>query len=103
MTGYILSPAAESDVNDIWDYTIERWGVRQAASYVGDIRDACAALSQGTRVSIPVKVRDAYHKAIVGMNMVYFRRANDTSIVVVRILHQSMDVERHLPADMNKQ
>jgi len=35
--------------------------------------------------------------------MVYFRRANDTSIVVVRILHQSMDVERHLPAEMNKQ
>ena len=26
LTGYILSPAAESDVNDIWDYTVERWG-----------------------------------------------------------------------------
>lgn len=103
MTGYILSPAAESDVNDIWDYTVERWGVRQAASYAGDIRDACAALSQGTHVSGLVTVRDGYHKAIVGMLMVYFRRTNDTTIVVVRILHQSMDVERHLPADMNKQ
>ena len=103
MTGYILSPAAESDVNDIWDYTVERWGVRQAASYVGDIRDSCAALSQGTHVSRPVTVRDGYHKAIVGMHMVYFRRTNETAIVVVRILHQSMDVERHLSADMNKQ
>ena len=56
-----------------------------------------------THVSGLVTVRDGYHKAIVGMHMVYFRRTNDTTIVVVRILHQSMDVERHLPADMNKQ
>lgn len=96
MTGYILTPAAESDVNDIWDYTVERWGVRQAASYVDDIRDACAALAQGTHVSRPVTVRDGYHKAIVGMHMVYFKRADDVSIVVVRILHQSMNAERYL-------
>ena len=96
MTGYLLSPAAQSDINDIWDYTLERWGARQAASYVGDIGDACAALSQGKHASRPVAIRNGYHKAIVGMHMIYFKRANDASIVVVRILHQSMDVEQHL-------
>ena len=97
MTGYYLSPAAEADVNHIWNYTVEKWGVRQATSYVGDIRDVCAALSQGTHVSRPVTIRNGYHKAIVGTHMVYFRRSSDASIIVVRILHQSMDVERHLP------
>ena len=96
MTGYILSPAAESDVNDIWDYTLENWGVAQAASYVGDIRDACAALSRGQKVSRPVTIREGYQKALIGSHIIYFRLVNDNSIVVVRILHQNMDVERHL-------
>ncbi len=95
--GYILSPAAASDVNDIWNYTVVRWGARQAASYVGDIRDNCAALSQETQVSRPVSVRDGYRKATVGMHVIYFRPTDERSIVVVRILHQSMNVERHLP------
>lgn len=96
MTGYVLSPAAETDVNNIWDYTVETWGVAQAASYVGDIRDVCAALAKEQHLGRPVAVRDGYHKAPVGMHMVYFRRSNDGVIVVVRILHQNMDAERHL-------
>jgi len=96
LTHYVLSPAAQADVSEIWDYTAKNWGMRQAANYVGEIRDVCAALSDGSRMSRPVTVRDGYHKALAGLHTIYFRRANDGSIVVVRILHQSMDVDRHL-------
>lgn len=97
MKGYVLSPAAESDVNNIWDYTAANWGLRQAASYISDIRDACDALAQGQRQRRPVSVREGYLKAKVGLHMIYFRAADDGLIVVIRILHQSMDVGRHLP------
>jgi toxin ParE1/3/4 len=41
MTGYVLSPAAGADLEQIWDYTAERWGQEQAERYVRAIRDAC--------------------------------------------------------------
>jgi toxin ParE1/3/4 len=97
LKGYVLSPAAESDVNDIWNYTATKWGTRQAVSYIGGIRDACDALVHGQQQRRPVSVREGYFKAMVGLHMIYFREADDGFIVVVRILHQSMDVGRHLP------
>ena len=97
MKGYVLSPAAETDVNNIWDYTAEKWGLRQATSYITDLRDVCAALARGQQTRRSVDVRDGYYKTMVGQHMVYFREADDGLIVVVRILHQSMDVGRHLP------
>ena len=97
MKGYVLSPAAESDVNEIWDYTVAKWGSRQAVSYIGDIRDICDALAQGKQQRRPVSVRDGYFKTIAGLHMIYFREADDGLIIVMRILHQNMDVGRHLP------
>jgi plasmid stabilization system protein ParE len=32
--GYILSPRAQRDMVEIWDYTAENWGDDQAESYV---------------------------------------------------------------------
>ena len=34
MSRYILSPAAQSDLEQIWDYTRHRWGVDQAEEYL---------------------------------------------------------------------
>lgn len=96
MTEYLLSPKAQADIDDIWNYTAETWGVAQAVAYIGDIRDACMALVRGERLSRPVTVREGYHKSLVGSHSLYFRRSGGGTIIVIRILHQSMDVERHL-------
>ena len=35
MTGrYILSPAAQDDLDGIWDFSARRWGVEQAEVYI---------------------------------------------------------------------
>ena len=97
MTGYVLSPAAKADINEIWDYTTSRWGEDQAERYVLAIRDACAELAQGTRQSSPVDdIRVGYHKALVGSHILLFRRAQSGELDIVRILHQRMDFIRHL-------
>ena len=44
MTGFVLSPAARTDIEHIWDYTVDNWGVDQAERYVCGIREACEAL-----------------------------------------------------------
>lgn len=93
-----FSPAALADISDIWDYTAERWGLDQADQYTDDIRDACVGLAAGEKRGREVDVRSGYLKYAVGRHFVFFRMS-DAGVTVIRILHQSMDVDRHLYSD----
>ena len=91
-----LSPAAEADVEAIWDFTEGRWGRPQAVRYVRDLDATCAGIAEGRVRSLSAEdIRPGYRKAACGSHMIYFRQDGD-DIEVVRILHQSMDVDRHL-------
>ena len=96
MAGYALSPAARADLEEIWNYTVRHWGVAQAERYTRDIQAACEALSDGILVGRSAEdIRAGYRKVAVGSHVVYFRERADT-LEVIRILHQRMDVERHI-------
>lgn len=96
MSGFLLSPAAQTDLDGIWDYTAKRWGQDQAITYISSIRDACEELVTGTRISRPVDIRNGYRKASVGSHMLFFKITDTGQIAIIRILHQRMDVDRHL-------
>ncbi|MFT8247176.1 type II toxin-antitoxin system RelE/ParE family toxin [Roseomonas sp. BN140053] len=97
MTRFILSPAAQADIEGIWDYTAERWDQAQAEHYVLAIRDACHELAAGTRRSRPAdEIRAGYRKAAVGSHVLFFRIMDDGRLDIVRVLHQRMDVSSHL-------
>jgi len=95
MKSLIFSPAAQADMDAVWDYTLEHWGLDQAERYTDDIRDVCHDLVLGHRQGRPVNVRPGYLKCPVGSHVIYFRDYHDR-IEVVRILHGRMDVNRHL-------
>lgn len=96
MTTFLLTPAARDDMADVWRYSSENWGSDQAASYVRSIQHACQGLADGTRISRPVDIRNGYRKTLVGSHVLYFTQAEGQPVIIVRILHQSMDVSRHL-------
>ena len=95
MSRVTFSPAAIADIDGIWDYTAETWGVDQADRYTDDIRDACNDLAAGLKQGRAVSVRDGYLKYAVGKHFVFFVQAGD-GIAVIRVLHQRMDTELHL-------
>ncbi|MGB3246792.1 MAG: type II toxin-antitoxin system RelE/ParE family toxin [Sulfitobacter sp.] len=90
-----FSPAAAADLDNIWDHTVEEWGADQAARYTDDIQNTCSSLARGEKNGRDVDVRSGYLKHAVGKHFVFFR-TTETGIEVIRILHQSMDVGRHL-------
>ena len=96
MTGFLLSPAAQADVDGIWDYTARKWGVDQAETYINTLRDACHDLAAGRRTSRPVDVREGYRKLLVGSHVLFFKPNAAGQIVIVRVLHQRMDTNKHL-------
>ncbi len=91
-----LSPAAEVDVDEIWDNSEERWGRPQADRYVRDLGLTCAGIMEGRVSTLSAEdIRPGYRKAACGSQMIYFRYVGE-EVEVVRILHRSMDVGRHL-------
>lgn len=92
---YVLSPMAEEDLEDIWTYTAREWSVDQAETYTNDIINMFEDIAAGKRDGRPVLVQTGYLKALVGRHAIYFQLRGEV-IAPIRILHQSMDVERHL-------
>lgn len=92
---YVLSPMAEADLEDIWTYTAREWSVEQAETYTNDIINMFEDIAAGKRDGRPVLVRAGYLKSLVGRHAIYFQARGEV-IAIIRILHQTMDVERHL-------
>jgi toxin ParE1/3/4 len=97
MTRYLLSPAAQTDLEQIWDYSVRTWGEEQAERYVLGIRDACQALADGRKQGRSIDdIRPGYRKLAVASHFLFYRITDDGPIDVVRILHQRMDAPSHL-------
>jgi toxin ParE1/3/4 len=93
---YVVSRLAERDLDDIWDYTAERWSTDQAEDYVGRMRTAVEILAADPARGRPCDdIRQGYRKYRVGSHMIFYR-IRGGRIVIVRILHQRMDFQRHL-------
>lgn len=95
MKAVAFTPAAQSDLDEIWDYSATTWGAEQADRYIDAIRDACIALAAGKRHGRPVEVRADYLQCSTGSHRIYFRDCGDR-LEVVRVLHGRQDMERHL-------
>lgn len=92
MSGYVLTPAAQADLEDIWRYSVQRWSFAQAERYILAIRDACEDLTAGVQNGQDAgDIRAGYRKLKVGSHVLFFRQSGDT-LEVVRILHQRMDI-----------
>jgi plasmid stabilization system protein ParE len=47
---YLLSPAAQIDLEQIWDYTCHRWDVEQADEYLRELQRAIELASVNPRI-----------------------------------------------------
>ncbi len=94
---YLLSAKALDDLSGIWDYSADRWSPEQADTYVRSIDAICLKLANGVLKGQSAEhIRHGYRKQAVGSHMLFFRCLEDGRIEIVRILHQRMDVQRHL-------
>jgi toxin ParE1/3/4 len=94
---YLLSPAAQQDLAEIWDYTCDSWGADQAENYLRELQRAIerAAANPGIGRACD-EIRAGYRKLAAGSHVVFYRVSVGGAIDVVRVLHQRMDVDRHL-------
>ena len=90
-----LTSHAEADLAGIADYSIETFGIEQARRYRDDL-DACFRTIAGNpRLGRSAEVLSHGLRRIEHRSHVVFYLVDESGILIVRILHSSMDSARH--------
>jgi toxin ParE1/3/4 len=91
-----LSPLAQSDLNEIWAYSVSQWDEAQAQAYLMGIDATMKLLAHNPRMGMAInEIRQGYFKFPVALHLLIYRLKTD-AIELMRVLHRRMDVERHL-------
>jgi toxin ParE1/3/4 len=96
MAEYRLTPAAQQDLDDIFEHSVVEWGLPVALRYTDDLEAAFVMLADAPQRGRSCEtIRAGYRRLGVGSHVIYFR-ATGYGIAVTRVLHQRMDAPRHL-------
>jgi toxin ParE1/3/4 len=95
MPKYILSSRADSDLEEIWDYTDQKWGRDQARTYLTQLENRMLILAHHPalgrkRYDIPGEPM-SFHE---GRHVIFYR-SSQAGIEILRVLHDAMDFPRH--------
>ena len=91
-----LTSRAEADLAGIADYSIETFGIEQARRYRDDL-DACfRTIAENPRLGRSAEALFRGLRRIEHRSHVVFYLVDESGILIVRILHSSMDSARHL-------
>lgn len=92
----ILSPLAEEDFSGILQYTLETWGEAQVFLYRAVLDKALLTIRQTPGVGHACQALSAQHRIFPAGRHIIVYRVTERSVLVSRILHERMDLSRHL-------
>lgn len=91
MLKLLLAPQAIKDLEDIFEYTAEKWTISQAEIY----QDLLMASMNKILSSPSIGTGYNYNKLKSGKHLLFYRIL-DEYCIVVRVLHERMDWDLHL-------
>jgi len=94
-----IAEIARADLKSIRRYSLREWGLERTAQYMAALRDTMKGLVAGTVVSRNRDdLRPGLHMATSGRHCIFFE-ADHSRVLVVRVLHDRMDYQRHLETE----
>lgn len=97
MTKVILRQEAIDDLNEIWEYTYEKWSQSQADKYYASLKHACMEIGKNPKQG---KEYDLINKNLLGLksgkHIIFYQLIDENEIEVIRILHERMDLENRI-------
>lgn len=97
-----ISNPARIDLKKIAEYTLKEWGKLQKKTYLGLFKKSFISLSQSqavNKITPLIKNREGINTGLLSFcvkkHVVYFRET-EHDFTIIRILHSSMDPEKHL-------
>ncbi len=96
------TPEAILAIAEIYAYTKESWGQNQAERYIDNLDSAFVRLAENPHLgTMRYDVPNGYFTYAIGRHMAVYRADNST-LQVIAILHQAMDISQRTKALLNK-
>ena len=96
MDDYRLTPAAKSDLIQIWNYTLESWSGAQAEKYLLDLQTALETLAANPDLGRHrPEISPGYYSFPVGKHIIFYLRSG-SFIDIIAVLHGRMDINKNL-------
>lgn len=96
MPAYRLTNKALDDLRSIARYTEKTWGLEQRNRYLSKLDSNFQMLAHEPHLGRACDdIKKGYRKHHVGRHLIFYRRIA-SRVEIVRILHDSMDVDSHL-------
>ena len=96
MVVYRLTTKAAADLDGIYEYTILNFGLQKAQEYLRGLHERFQVLADNPRLGNSTKHQALRLRRWKYQSHVVFYVLKDSGVLIVRVLHESMDVERYL-------
>lgn len=91
-----LSPQAIKDLELIFEFTLLTWGIEHAEKYQDELHSTMETiLINPTMGSLYYFKKGNYRKMNVNRHIIFYRET-ETECIIIRILHERMDLETKL-------
>lgn len=91
-----VSRAARQDLLRIGRFTERRWGKAKRNHYLGQLDEAFGLISENAAIGSSCdEIYPGYRKFPEGSHVIYYRLTD--MVEIIRILHERMDPDSHLP------
>ena len=92
-----VSSEALSDLEKIWIYTCEKWSKEQADRYYSLLIKEIQFLQSNYNTGKSAEyIRPGYRVSFVKSHIVFYKIVDDQKLEVIRILHQSVNIDKWL-------
>lgn len=110
MANYRFYKSADIQQDKIWRYTEEEWGKRQADKYIIGLHKHLQKLAERKvfwhvlpeRLAVPVGVKLQAYFSHYEKHIIFFRELDASTIGIISILHEAMDIPLNLKQDLQK-
>ena len=101
MSHPIIYKAAQARLEEIWDYTLVKWGEEQADKYLRELAATMRSISTSRHLWKPLRDKRLTGVSFIrsGNHVIFFREIQG-QIAIISILHQSMDILQRLLEDL---
>lgn len=97
MAEYKLTNKAVEDLNNIWEYTIEKWSEEQADRYYNLLVNSFQEIADNPDLG---KNYQGIKKELFGLktngHIIFYRKSDDKPLEITRILHGRMDLKNRI-------
>lgn len=97
MAKVIFRQKAINDLNNIWNYTFEKWSENQADTYYETIKFACKEIGANPNIGLEYPAVSTNLLGLkTGRHIIFYQLISGNEIEIIRILHERMDLKNRL-------